>query len=120
MKMRIMIIPSNIANDIAISQNNRNSIFFQNRSALIRNVKMKRFTCMEISADHLFAVNGVEASQKASFCVVTVQLGICPNPRVLHQLVTPAIPWDPTVCTLRFFIYKILCREGARQIEDVR
>lgn len=74
---------------------------------------------MEVSADHLFTGDGVEAGQKASsssFCVVTVQLGICKAQRfVLHQLVTPAVPWDPTVCTHCFFIYKRLCGKGARQ-----
>lgn len=43
---------------------------------------------MEVSADHLFTVDGVEAGQRASsssFGVVTVQLGICKAQRfVLH------------------------------------
>lgn len=75
---------------------------------------------MEISADHLFGVNGVEAGQKASssLYVFTVLLSAfkvlwC----VIHQLVTPAVPWDPTMWTLCFFILKRLCREGERQIE---
>lgn len=44
-----------------------------------------RFTGMEISADHLFDVDGVKAGQRASLCVVTVLYGICKGLRfVLH------------------------------------
>lgn len=73
---------------------------------------------MEVSADHLFGVNGVEAGQNTSsytFCRVTVQPGICEVSRfVLHQLVTPAVPWDPAILTHCFFIYKRLCRKMNR------
>lgn len=60
---------------------------------------------MEISAYHLFAVNGVEAGQRTSLCLATMLQSICEASRgVLHQLVTPAVPWNPTTGANSLFI----------------
>lgn len=32
-------------------------------------------TCVEVRADHLLGVDGVEAGKRAAFCVVTVEQG---------------------------------------------
>lgn len=75
---------------------------------------------MEACADHLFGVVGVEAGQRApsSRYLFTVHLGLCEGLRgVLHQLVTPAIPWDPTIGTRGLLIYKRFCMNTGRQTE---
>lgn len=70
---------------------------------------------MELGADHLFAVDGVEAGQGSapSSRAVAVQLGVGEAPRfILLQPVTPAVPRHPSVRTRRFRVHRGLWGGG--------
>lgn len=68
---------------------------------------------MKVGADHLFTVDGVKGGKGASssiFRVVTLQLGLMKaERRVPHQLITPAVPRNPTISAHSFFIDKRFC-----------
>lgn len=71
---------------------------------------------MEVGADQLFAVNGVETSQKCSpLRDAAVVAGICEVLwHVFYQLVTEATPRHPAVFTRRVIIDKRRCRKKER------
>lgn len=72
-------------------------------------------TGVKVGADHLFAVDGVEAGQPAgpSGRLVAVQLGVGEaSGLILLQPVTPAVPRHPPIRTRGFRVDKGLCREG--------
>lgn len=74
-----------------------------------RRTGSERVTRVKVGADHLLAVDGVEAGQGAAppSRAVAVQLGVCEAPRfILLQLVTPAVPRHPAVCTRRLCVHK--------------
>lgn len=71
-----------------------------------------RLTWMKVGADHLFSVDGVKGGEGASsiFHVVTVLLGfVKAEMRVLHQLITPAVPRNPARSAHRLFICRRFC-----------